>query len=548
MKVDNNAKSFLVKFIRSRFVDRAILLVRFLTFLRFLSIVFKISRNIYVYGLTESLNLIYKDIQTRAFGLLKSSPAVKKKIDDQVEKAISDIRRGFLEKEGNSDTSELLELPEEGYNDEEIVNVLNARWGEGNIDWKGGKASGAVYCGIDTVLNVSNKAMEIFNVSNPLHPALFPGLRQIEAEIISMTLKMFNAPETACGTTTSGGTESIIMSVRAHLNYAKKQRTILKPNLIIPTTAHVAFDKACEYFGIELVTIPVDPKSGKVFIESVRRAINRDTIMIVGSAINFPHGVMDDIQALGQLAKSNGIGMHVDCCLGSFLMPFMCEAGFQIPTFDFRVSGVTAISCDTHKYGFAPKGSSVIMYVNNELRHSQYFVSTRWPGGIYASPSVAGSRPGSIIAGCWASMVKMGRQGYINSCRDIVNTRIKIQRAIEQMEGLYVIGEPICSVIAFSSHAPINIYSILDAMSKRSWSLSALQYPPGLHLACTNFTTKAADKFITDLQDSINEIKANPDMYIHGSSALYGAAVALPDKAPIERIALGFIDSLFATK
>ncbi|OMJ20187.1 Sphingosine-1-phosphate lyase [Smittium culicis] len=394
-----------------------------------------------------------------------------------------------------------------------------------------------------------NKAIGIYNITNPLHPDVFPGLRRLDAEVVSMVLRMFNSPEDGCGTTTSGGTESIIMAVRAHLEKAKKERNVTNPNLVAPVTIHTAFDKACGYFNIELIRIPIDNKSGKVDIHILEKAINKNTIMIAGSAINYPHGVMDDIETMASIAMKKGIGMHVDCCLGSFLMPFMEDAGFKIPNFDFRVPGVTSISCDTHKYGFAPKGSSVIMYSNRKLRHYQYFVCTEWPGGIYASPTIAGSSslPGSLIAGCWAALVSIGKEGYITSCRNIVNSRIKIQQGIESIDELEIIGEPICSVVAFSSNSSINIYAINDAMKERGWGLSVLQYPPALHIACTALTVGTEDVFIQDLKSSISEVKANPENFSKGSAAMYGMSASLPDRAPVEDITRGYLDSLYST-
>ncbi|OLY81068.1 Sphingosine-1-phosphate lyase [Smittium mucronatum] len=419
-------------------------------------------------------------------------------------------------KDGVVDT---LQLPSSGLNSEQILDILEKRMSEGHVDWKSGKVSGAVYAWNEDRIKLVNQAINIYNVTNPLHPDVFPGLRRLDAEIVSMVLDMYNAPANGCGTTTSGGTESILMTVRAHHLKAQKERGVKYPNLIAPTTIHTAFDKACDYFGIQLIHIPIDPVSGKVNLNILQKAINSQTIMIAGSAINYPHGVMDDIEAMASIAESRGIGMHVDCCLGSFLMPFMKDAGFTVPLFDFRLTG----------YGFAPKGSSVIMYSNKNLRQYQYFVSTEWPGGIYASPTIAGSRPGSLIAGCWAAMTSIGRDG------------------IESIEGLEIIGDPICSVVAFSSNGPINIYAIHDAMTSRGWGLSALQRPPALHIACTGLTVGAEDLLLQDLKSSIAEIEANPERFSKGSSAMYGMAVSLPDQAPVQEITRGYLDALYST-
>lgn len=237
-----------------------------------------------------------------------------------------------------------------------------------------------------------------------MHPDVFPGLRQMEAEVVSMVMNLYHAPSEGGGSMTSGGSESILMSIKAHRDMARDLKGITEPELIAPVSAHAAFDKGCHYFGVKLIHVPVDD-SGKVVISRVANAINSNTIMIVGSTPSFPHGALDDIPALSELACKHKIGLHVDSCLGGFLVPFMEKAGYPLPFLtDFRLAGVTSISCDTHKYGFAPKGSSVIMYRDKKIRKYQYFVQTEWSGGVYGSPTMAGSRPGALSAGCWAAM------------------------------------------------------------------------------------------------------------------------------------------------
>ncbi|RUS34756.1 pyridoxal phosphate-dependent transferase [Jimgerdemannia flammicorona] len=283
----------------------------------------------------------------------------------------------------------------------------------------------------------------------------------------------------------------------------------------------------------------------KVDVKSVARAINRNTIMLVGSAINFPHGVADDITPLATLAKRHDIGMHVDCCLGSFVVPFLERAGFRTVPFDFRIDGVTSISCDTHKYGFAPKGSSVIMYEHKDIRKYQYFVRADWPGGIYASPGIAGSRPGALIAGCWAAMINMGENGYLDTTKQIVGARQKIQAGVESIPDLYVNGDPISTVISFSSRDPLNIYDVGDHLNKRGWNISPLQNPPALHISVTLLWVPSADEFVSDLREVVAALNADPSLRQGKSAAIYGTAASLPDKSLIAEIATGYIDLLY---
>ena len=392
---------------------------------------------------------------------------------------------------------------------------------------------------------------------------------------------MFNAPTDGAGTTTSGGTESILVACLSARQKAYAERGVTEPEMyaqspcrreylltlprIIPSTAHAAFYKAASYFKIKLHTVPCPAPSYRVSIPKVRRLINPNTILLVGSAPNFPHGIVDDIPALSRLAVSSSIPLHVDCCLGSFLMPYLSRAGFPSPFsetggFDFRVSGVTSISVDTHKYGFAPKGNSVILYRSRELRHYQYFVCPEWSGGVYGSPSMAGSRPGALIAGCWASLMAMGESGYIDSCHSIVGTRITIENAIKEhailSSSLSVIGEPMVSVVAFESVDPvIDVYDISDAMSAKGWHLNALQDPPGIHVAVTTPMTKTVETLIEDLVSVVEAEKEKAVQRVKEggvaerprgqASALYGVAGKIPDKSVVGRLVEGFLDTLY---
>ncbi len=279
----------------------------------------------------------------------------------------------------------------------------------------------------------------------------------------------------------------------------------------------------------------------------------------MGSSPNFPHGIIDDISALSKLALKRKIPLHVDCCLGSFLIPFLEKAGFETELFDFRLKGVTSISCDTHKYGFAPKGNSTVLYRTAALRAYQYFISADWPGGVYGSPSVAGSRPGALIAGCWASMMSVGENGYIDACSTIVGAAKKIIEAIQDnpllKQDLEILGHPLVSVVSFKSNT-LDIYDIADAMSEKGWHLNSLQNPPGLHIAVTLPISKVWEKFLVDLEAVIEaekekervrivEGKGAKGKSLGDSAALYGVAGSLPNKSVVVELASGFLDTLY---
>ena len=297
----------------------------------------------------------------------------------------------------------------------------------------------------------------------------------------------------------------------------------------------------------------------KVHLPSVSRLINPNTILLVGSAPNFPHGIIDDISALSRIASRKKLPLHVDCCLGSFLVPLLVKAGFESEPFDFRLKGVTSISCDTHKYGFAPKGNSTVLYRSDNLRKYQYFVSADWSGGVYASPSIAGSRPGALIAGCWASLVKQGESGYVEACHKIVGATKKIESAIREdpalATDLKVVGRPLVSVVAFLSNS-LDIYDIADGMSDKGWHLNALQNPPAIHVAVTLPIVAAVDKLIADLVDVVEDVREKERRRVvegkgkkgtvkGDAAALYGVAGSLPNKSVVVDLAKGFLDTLY---
>jgi sphinganine-1-phosphate aldolase len=296
-----------------------------------------------------------------------------------------------------------------------------------------------------------------------------------------------------------------------------------------------------------------------VHIPSVARLINSNTVLLVGSAPNFPHGIIDDISALSKLALKRKIPLHVDCCLGSFLVPFLERAGFETELFDFRLKGVTSISCDTHKYGFAPKGNSTVLYRSAALRTYQYFIAPNWSGGVYASPSIAGSRPGALIAGCWASLMSVGEAGYVESCHTIVGATKKIIDALQQNPGLSgdleVVGRPLVSVVAFTATS-LNAYDLADAMAERGWHLNSLQNPPAIHVAVTLPIARVWEKLVADLEAVIEaekekervrvaEGKGAKGKAVGDSAALYGVAGSLPNKSVVVDLAAGFLDTLY---
>ncbi|CAK7896323.1 sphingosine-1-phosphate lyase [[Candida] anglica] len=517
-------------------------------------------RTIRGYGIVTCIQMVYKKIASYLFKIVLSLPPLKNKVDSEVASTTIKIESDIIRNSPN-----LLQfpgLPKTGISKDAVLSELESLHDLKHTDWARGRVSGAVYHGGEDLTTLQTQAYHKNSVANQLHPDVFPGVRKMEAEVVSMVLKIFNAPETGCGSSTSGGTESLLLAGLAAREYGKRYKGIHKPEIIAPVTIHAGIEKACYYFGMKLHKVKLDPTTFQVDIPSVKRLINSNTVLLVGSAPNFPHGIIDDIEELSKLAVKYKIPLHVDACLGSFIVTFLEKSKVHgdspIPKFDFRLPGVTSISCDTHKYGFAPKGSSIIMYRDPKLRECQYYVSTDWTGGMYGSPTLAGSRPGALMAGCWATLVSIGEKGYSDSCFDIVSASMKLKNVIRSdpvlSKRLDVIGEPIGSVISFkiadSSSKLLNIYTLGDLLTKKGWHFSTLQSPAALHFALTRLTVPIIDELIEDLVNTVEELvaeseKSNEKIPESEIGALYGVAGSVQTAGVADRLIVAFLDSLY---
>jgi sphinganine-1-phosphate aldolase len=418
-------------------------------------------------------------------------------------------------------------LPEKGMPRDEVIEQLRVMAAEEDVSWEGGKVSGTMYCGDHEHYHFMNDAFGLFAHVNVLQRDICPSATKFEAEIISMVLDLHNgqaaeaAGDDPCGLVTSGGTGSISHAVLAYREHAAQTRGTTRPNIIKPETAHPAFDKACHLFGVELRRAPVDPVTTKVDVDWVDEHIDDQTVALVGSACNYGYGTVDPIGDLSDVALEHGIGLHVDGCLGGLLLPFGQELGYDIPVFDYRIPGVTSISADTHKYGYAFKGSSVVSFRTKALRNSQYFFLTDWSGGKYCSPGMDGSRSGGIIAATWAAMVQIGRAGYLGYARDIFETSFAMQAAVRSHPELRMMGDP-TFLFSFTSDE-FDVYHINDFMRLRGWRFNGQQYPNALHMAVTRPQTQegVAEAFAADLAEAVDYAEAHAAEEPK-SSAIYG--------------------------
>jgi glutamate/tyrosine decarboxylase-like PLP-dependent enzyme len=346
-----------------------------------------------------------------------------------------------------------------------------------------------------------------------------------------------------CGSITSGGTESIMLPMLVYREKARLEKGIKEPEMVVPDTVHPAFSKGAHYFGIKLIRVPVG-EDYLADVNAMRRHIGPNTIAIAGTAANYPHGLIDPIEQLSELALEHGVGLHVDGCLGGFILPWIEKLGYSIPLFDFRVPGVTSMSCDTHKWGFGLKGSSVVLYRNRALRRLQYFAMTDWQGGLYASPTFSGSRSGGIAASTWAAMVAMGEEGYLYATRKIMETADAIREGVSRIPELQVIGNP-TFCIAITSDV-VNIYHVNDFMASKGWRLNGLQRPPGFHICVTLPQTAPglAEKFVADLRDGVAYAK-EPHTDPPRSGAVYGGGATGIDPSMVKELMLTWLDASY---
>jgi sphinganine-1-phosphate aldolase len=464
-------------------------------------------------------------------------PAAFTGMMEQLEKSLKPYREGF---------ASYSRLPSTGVDRDMVLAEMEKLKTAEQAKWKDGYVSGGVYHGDEAHIDFLNRVYAIHSQSNPLHADVWPSTTKFEAEIVSMTAGMLGADKTTdsiVGVVSSGGTESILLAMKTYRDWARETKGISAPEIIAPTTAHAAFTKAAEYFGMKILRIPVGPDF-RADVAATEKAITPNTIALIGSAPPFPHGLVDPIDELSELARARGLGFHTDGCLGGFLLPWAEKLGYPVPSFDFRLPGVTSISADTHKYGYAAKGTSVVLYRGEELRHYQYFSIPDWPGGLYFSPTFAGSRPGALSAACWAAMVSMGEQGYLEAARRILETTAWLKGQMRSLPEIEVIGDPLF-LIAFRSET-LDVYKIMEYMTQRKWGLNGLHLPTSVHVCITLRHTQPGvkERFIEDLKTAIAYVKAHPEAS-EGIGPVYGLAASVGMRGMIHDILNWYMDLLY---
>jgi sphinganine-1-phosphate aldolase len=498
---------------------------------------------------TDLLARVNPRVVRTAERALTSIPWVRARLDKECERLIAGMADAVKPYRGT--VPAFARLPRVGRAREEILREMEELADREAARWRDGFVSGAVYHGDQEHIAFLDRVYALNSQANPLHSDVWPSITKYEAEVVAMTASMLGADPAAprrssdevVGAVTSGGTESILLALKTYRDWARAGRRIRRPEVVAPTTAHTAFDKAAHSFGIRLTRVPVGPDC-RADVAAMAAAVNRNTVALVGSAPGFPHGVIDPIAELSEVARHRGIGFHTDACLGGFVLPFARKLGYPVPPFDFRLPGVTSMSADTHKFGYAAKGTSVVLYRSRRLRSYQYFTATEWPGGLYFSPTFAGSRPGALIAACWAAMVATGEEGYLEATRRILETAATIKRGVAEIPGLRVLGDPLF-VVAFVSDV-VDVYRVMDRMSQRGWSLNGLHRPPAVHLCVTLRHTQpgVAERFLQDLGAAVAETRAHPRAG-GGMAPVYGMAASVPFRGMVGDLLKRYMDLLY---
>ncbi|GAB4513173.1 MAG: pyridoxal-dependent decarboxylase [Haliangiales bacterium] len=497
------------------------------------------------YRTKQRLEAAASNALTTVFRYAKRIPFVRDKIEAEMASMMEDLRRSA--KPYRDELPRNPRLPSAGHDRAALLAEMATLQERERDRWRDGFVSGAVYHGDREHIEFLNQVYALHSQANPLHADLWPSVVKYEAEIVAMTADMLGGAHVegggVCGAVSSGGTESIMLAMKTYRDHARAERGIRRPEMVVPVTAHAAFDKAAQYFGIRQVKVPIGPDY-TADVDAVRRAIGRNTAVVVGSAPSFPHGTIDPIAELSELARQRGVGFHTDACLGGFVLPWARRLGYQVPPFDFALPGVTSISADTHKYGYAAKGTSVVLYRDPALRRYQWYTATDWPGGLYLSPTFAGSRPGALSAACWAALMSMGEEGYLDASARILATAADIKAGIHAIDGLTVLGDPLW-VIAFASDT-LDIYRVMEQMSHRQWNLNGLHRPSCVHLCVTLRHTQpgVAERFLADLAAAVAHVREHPDEH-GGMAPVYGMAATMPVRGAVADMLERYLDVLY---
>jgi glutamate/tyrosine decarboxylase-like PLP-dependent enzyme len=399
-------------------------------------------------------------------------------------------------------------LPSSGVPADQVLAQLDALK-EHDVRWRDGRAFTLAYYAGPEVSAVADEAHRRFSTDNALNTDAFPSLRTIQAEVVAIVADWLQAGPDGAGFMTSGGTESILMAVKAARERGRAERGVARPNVVLPTSAHAAFEKGCYYFGLESRRVAVRD-DWRADADAMADAIDDDTVLVVGSAPQYPQGVVDPIADIAALAAERDINCHVDACMGGVTLTYLARLGYDIAPWNFTVPGVTSISVDLHKFGYTAKGASVIMHRSKRLRAYQTFVTDNWLGGMYGSSGVLGTKGGGPMAAAWAVMHHLGDEGYLRLTADARRATEQIAAAVRSIPELVLRAEPDAMLLSFGAADPsaLDVYAVADALWRRGWYVDRQGPPPSLHLTVNAVHADKVESFLADLGASIDEVTA----------------------------------------
>ncbi len=437
-------------------------------------------------------------------------------------------------------------IPEKGIPGEELLKELKSLQ-KNDVAWKDGRTWSLVYHAGEEHDKVIREAYSEFFSANYLNPFAFKSLMKMEAEVVRMTAGMLHGSAEVCGTMTSGGTESILLAVYTCREFARSKKPgITRPEIVVPISAHPAFDKAAHLFGLKIVKAPLD-RNQIVRPDALQKLINRNTILLAASAPNYHAGTLDPIESIGRIAQEHKVPFHVDACMGGFMLPWLEKSGAPLEAWDFRVPGVTSISADVHKFGYGAKGASVILYKSMDLLRHQFFITTEFPGGIYASPTLLGTRPGGAIAAAWASMKHLGQEGYTKLAKQTFEAANRLRDLLLQLPEVEILGKPCMNILAIrTKNNKPDIFAVAEELELKGWMIDRQQLPDSLHLTVYPTNLPVIEKFAEDAGRVIKALKDHPNNSEKGSAALYGLMARLPFRGAVKGQVLKLLENMYS--
>ncbi|CAI5448854.1 unnamed protein product [Caenorhabditis angaria] len=494
---------------------------------------------------TRSTDPIQTQIRKSIFALLRSLPWVRKRIESDLARAQIEIEEEIHQFDQMREFYKF--LPERCMDSEDILADARryAMMGERRYMQHYDPQTK------QDDMQLTAKLFDLFSHTDPHRSDAFPGVRKMEAEILKMTCAMFHGGKESCGVVAGGGTEALLLACLAYRNRSRA-RGEYRGEIIAPSTAHPALDKAAAFFDMTIIRVPVNEEDDKANVAAMKRAICTKTCMIIASAPNHITGTVDPIEKLAKLAQKYHIPLHVDCTLGGFVLPFMEYCDYSVPAFDFRLPGVTSISADLHRYGQCPGRLSVLMYREPVYLRHQFFTNSEWPGGYYATPTLSGGRDGGSVATAWATMLRKGRDGYMNACQRIIEGTRQLAYRLENLENIELKGSADVCIVAFGTTSSsdsehnknnnnIDIYNIVDRMVAKGWHVDPLLSPIAARVPITLSMCEDGiiDAFIDDLRETIDLLRKSGDLAKNGKTAsMYHMLQKVSDKNLIDELSL----------